>query len=231
MRDLVMIPAFGCDRRLYDEVAEAIVDLVRPRIIIADCPSFEECVQQVLEQSPDRFMVLGTSFGGRVALETTLAAPDRVEGLVVIGAGPEPVADPAAGRRRAERLRAGDMEGVLADMGSMVSHLPGPRGPRARNLFIAMAHDMGWERMARQADALAVRGDLRPRLHKIACPSLMLWGEHDQFSPAKDGLALSMAISGARYVEIAGCGHFPTLEAPAETTAALRHWLVDSRLT
>jgi pimeloyl-ACP methyl ester carboxylesterase len=123
------------------------------------------------------------------------------------------------------------MEGVLAEMGAMVSHLPGPRGALARDLFITMGRDMGFERMARQADALAARGDLRPRLHRIACPALMLWGEHDQFVAAPDGLALSAAISGARYVEIAGCGHFPTLEAPAEAIAALRHWLVDSKLT
>lgn len=231
MRDLVMIPAFGCDHRLYDEVAERLVDIVRPRIIVADRPDFKDCVTQIAQQAPESFIILGTSFGGRAALEVALMLRGQVEGLVVIGAGPGPVADPAAGRRRAERLRSGDMEGVLADMGAMVSHLPGPRGPLTRELFIRMGRDMGWERMARQADALAMRGDLRPSLHRIACPSLMLWGEHDQFSPTSDGIALANAIPGARYVEIADCGHFPTLEKPAETVAALRRWLADSKLT
>jgi pimeloyl-ACP methyl ester carboxylesterase len=121
------------------------------------------------------------------------------------------------------------MEGVLADMGAMISHLPGRRGPLTRDLFIRMGRDMGWECMARQSDALANRGDLRPTLHKISCPALMLWGQHDQFSSTTEGVALANAVPGARYVEIAECGHFPTLEKPTETVAALRRWLSDSR--
>lgn len=230
MRDLVMIPAFGCDRRLYDEVADGIRDIVRVQTIEADARTFTGCVEQIVAAAPPHFILLGTSFGGRAALETALEAPDRVRGLTVIGAGPGPVADAAAGRRRAERLRNGEIEGVLSEMGAMIAHLPGPKGPAARQAFIAMGRDMGWQRMARQADALAARGDLRPRLGEITCPALMLWGEHDQFSPAREGLALSLAIAGARYVEIADCGHFPTLEAPGESIAALRHWLADTKL-
>jgi pimeloyl-ACP methyl ester carboxylesterase len=33
-----------------------------------------------------------------------------------------------------------------------------------------------------------------------------------------------------RYVELAECGHFPSLEYPDETVAALVHWLEDSKL-
>jgi pimeloyl-ACP methyl ester carboxylesterase len=34
-------------------------------------------------------------------------------------------------------------------------------------------------------------------------------------------------IPNARYVEIADCGHLPTLEAPEEVIDAARHWLCD----
>ena len=43
------------------------------------------CVEQVLAAAPEQFSILGTSFGGRVAMEVALAAPERVKGLVVIG--------------------------------------------------------------------------------------------------------------------------------------------------
>jgi pimeloyl-ACP methyl ester carboxylesterase len=55
----------------------------------------------------------------------------------------------------------------------------------------------------------------------------MLWGALDRFSPAADGLAMSAAMRKGRYVEIANCGHLPTLEYPEETAAAIDHWMED----
>ncbi|MFN4142155.1 alpha/beta fold hydrolase [Aestuariivirga sp.] len=231
MTNLVMIPAFGCDERLYADLAPLLPSNVLSSTLIADADDFAGCVEQVLAQAPQDFVVLGTSFGGRVALETALAAPDRVKGLVVIGSGPGPVADPRAGQRRVERLRAGEWEQVAAEMGEMIAHLDGPHGPAARDCFIEMCAAVGPDVMTRQAEALARRGDLWPRLKEIACPALMLWGVHDQFSPAADGLRMSAAIRNGRYVELAACGHFPTLEYPDETAAAIDHWMEDVGLS
>ena len=231
MSPIVTIPAFGCDARLYDATFKLMSQALAVRTVIPDRDSFAGCVAQVLEQAPERFVIMGTSFGGRVALELTLAAPDRVAGLVVIGAGPGPVADPMAGARRSERLRGGEFDKVVTEMADIISHLPGPNGPATREAFIAMCRTQGAALMARQSDALAKRTDLRPRLSEITCPALMLWGVHDQFSPAADGLRLSSAVARGRYVELAECGHFPTLEYPDESAAALVHWLSDSGLT
>lgn len=231
MTALVAIPAFGCDARLYAPIRHLLPGSIEMSVEIADADSFAGCVTQVLARAPERFVVMGTSFGGRLALELTLAAPQRVAGLIVIGSGPGPVADPAAGRRRSSRLRAGEAEAVVADMAAIISHLPGPNGPAARDAFIAMARTQGPDVMARQSDALAGRIDLWSRLSEIECPALMLWGRHDQFSPAADGLRMSAAIARGRYVELADCGHFPTLEYPEESAAAISHWLADAKLT
>lgn len=231
MLPLIAIPALGCDARLYDATFVSMPHTLDVLTVIPDRDSFSGCVAQVLEQAPERFVIMGTSFGGRVALELTLAAPDRVAGLVVIGAGPGPVADPVAGARRSERMRGGEFDKVVTEMADIISHLPGPNGPSTREAFIAMCRTQGAALMARQSDALAKRTDLWPRLTEVTCPALMLWGVHDQFSPAADGLRLSSAVARGRYVELAECGHFPTLEYPDESAAALVHWLSDSGLT
>ena len=230
MTNLVMIPAFGCDERLYEAIAPQLPSNVLTSTIICDGDSFDACVEQLLAQAPSHFVILGTSFGGRVALETALAAPERVRGLVVIGSGPGAVADQRAGLRRSERLRAGEAEQVAAEMGEMIAHMEGPNGPATRDAFIAMCATVGEAVMTRQSDALAKRIDLRPRLREITCPALMLWGAHDKFSPAGDGLRMAAALPNGRYVEIADCGHFPTLEYPEETAAAICHWMEDAKL-
>jgi len=231
MMPLIAIPSLACDHRLYDEVAAALAPSIAFTTVIPDADSFAGCVAEVLAQAPERFVILGTSFGGRVALEVTLATPERVAGLVVIGAGPGPVADPVAGRRRSERLRAGEFEQVVAEMAAIISHLPGPRGAAARDAFAAMARQQGKDLMARQSDALANRTDRWPRLQEIRCPALMLWGAQDQFSPPAEGLRLSAGVQHGRYVELPDCGHLPTLEYPDECARALEHWLADSGLT
>lgn len=230
MTNLVMIPAFGCDERLYAAIAPLLPSNVLTSAIICDGDSFETCVEQVLARAPERFVILGTSFGGRVALETALAAPGRVMGLVVIGSGPGPVADQRAGLRRSERLRAGAAAQVAAEMGDMIAQMDGPNGPAARKAFIEMCADVGPDVMTRQSDALARRTDLRPRLGGVACPALMLWGAHDKFSPAADGQYMAAAMADGRYVEIADCGHVPSLEYPEETAAAIDRWMEDQGL-
>ncbi len=230
MNTLILVPALGCDARLYEPVAGALEKRVVTQTLMVSEATLAGCAAKVLELVAGDFIILGTSFGGRVALEVALAAPTRVKGLVVIGSGAGPTADPVAGLRRSVRLRAGELEQVATEMGAIVSHLPGPNGPAARDAFIAMMRTQGAAFVARQADALAERGDLWPRLHEIACPALMLWGEHDQFSPAADGWRMASLIPGARSVELGECGHFPTLEYPDETAEALLQWLEEMKL-
>ena len=229
MQNLVMIPALGCDGRLYAEIEPLLSDVLKPVSIVAERDEMAACVQQVLEKAPEKFIVLGTSFGGRVALELAFAAPHRVQGLVVIGAGAGVAADPSAGFRRAERLRGSEFENVVTEMADMISYMPGANGPKTRVSFITMAHEMGGAMMARQSEALANRKDLFPRLDEIVFPSLMLWGREDQFSAAADGLKQSIALPHGRYAEISECGHSPSLEAPEETAAILLHWLHDAK--
>jgi pimeloyl-ACP methyl ester carboxylesterase len=115
-------------------------------------------------------------------------------------------------------------------MGDMITHMEGPNGAAARAAFIEMCATLGPGVMTRQSDALAKRADLRPRLGDVSCPALLLWGAHDRFSPAADGLKMAAALPNGRYAEIADCGHLPTLEYPEETAAAIDHWMEDMGL-
>ena len=227
MKTLVMIPAFGCGADLYQPQIQVLSNTVRTQIIIPTQNRYDKMVAEILAQAPESFAILGTSMGGRLALEVALAAPERVEALCIIGAGASAVADQAAGLRRSARIRGGERVRVIAEMAEMIAHEAGPRGLGAKQAFIDMATDMDLDMLARQSDALAHRIDLWERLDEIECPTLCLWGVHDKFSPAADGLRIAEAVQYGSYVELPNCGHFPTLEYPDEATEAIAMWLDD----
>ena len=230
MLPLIMIPALCCDDGLYHGVTAALSDLVSPRIIIPYEGTLAACAEKVLQAVDGGFIVMGTSFGGHVAREAALAAPDRVKGLWIIGAGAGAIANRQAGLERSGKLRGGREEEVYQQFHKMITHLPGERGPWAADEFLRMARRSDPQKVALQADALALRPDRWNDLGRIACPTLLLWGVHDQFAPASDGLRMAGLIPHARYVEIAECGHLPSLETPDEFVTAAQHWFGDIRV-
>ena len=228
MLPLIQIPALGCNAGLYAPFNAALG--VQGKTTVAVASRMAGCVEQVLAQAPPEFILMGTSFGGRVAMETALAAPARVKGLIIIGAGPGPVVDQAGGLLRSARARGREFENVLQEMGDIISHLPGPRGPQTMEAFRAMSRKLGPENFALQSDALAHRTDLWPRMGEIKCPVLCLWGDHDQYTAAEVGQKIAAAVPYGQCVILPDCGHFPTLEYPAEAAQTVKNWLAANSL-
>jgi pimeloyl-ACP methyl ester carboxylesterase len=228
MKTLILIPAFGCDGRLYEPQIAALKSRVNCITHVGTGDRYEAMVENLLAEAPEQFAVLGTSMGGRLALEVTLAAPERVEALCVIGAAAGAVTDKTAGFKRSERIRSGEKDQVLREMADIISHMNGPNGPATRQAFIEMGRDFDTAQLARQSDALAQRADKWAKVGEISCPSLFLWGVNDQFSPAADGARLAEMAQDGSYVELPDCGHFPTLEYPERTTEAIMVWLEDA---
>jgi pimeloyl-ACP methyl ester carboxylesterase len=224
---LIQIPALGCDKRLYAPFNASLG--IEGQTIIPITNRMAGCVEQVLAQAPQEFILLGTSFGGRVAMEVALAAPERVKSLIIIGTGPGAAADPAVGLKRSARVRGLEFENVLQEMDDIISHLPGPRGPETMQAFRMMSRAMGPENFARQSDALVHRIDIVPRLPEIKCQVLCLWGEHDQYSAPDVGQKIAAAVPNGKSVVLKNCGHFPTLEYPEESAKAVRDFLFQTQ--
>lgn len=73
------------------------------------------------------------------------------------------------------------------------------------------------------AQAMA-EADLRDVLPRIRVPTLLLWGEQDQRSPAGIAQDLRAAIPGARLALIPGAGHDSNMEEPARFRAEVREF-------
>jgi len=63
---------------------------------------------------------------------------------------------------------------------------------------------------------------------KVTAPSMLICGEKDMMTPAKNGRALAKAIAGSVYVELAGAGHMLMAERPYDVLDAMaRHLAAD----
>jgi pimeloyl-ACP methyl ester carboxylesterase len=76
-----------------------------------------------------------------------------------------------------------------------------------------------------QIEALLGRPDATSLLPEIRCPTLLLCGLQDGWSPFERHRDMAAAIPGGTLVGIEACGHMSTMERPEAVTAALREWL------
>ena len=66
---------------------------------------------------------------------------------------------------------------------------------------------------------------LRHRLHRVATPTLVLWGENDGVVAPSYGKAYAGLIPGAKFETIADAGHYPHIEQPEAVLKALRAFI------
>jgi pimeloyl-ACP methyl ester carboxylesterase len=69
--------------------------------------------------------------------------------------------------------------------------------------------------------------DLRPGLAALRKPLLVIVGTLDTATPPPLGRELAAGVAGARFIEIADCGHCPPLEAPDRLLALIQPFLAD----
>ncbi len=171
---------------------------------------------------------VGYSMGGRVSLHATLAHPEAVQRLVLIGATAG-IGDPEerAARRRADDRLADHIEtvGVPAFIDEWLTNplftglteATSMRTDRVRNTSAGLAASL-------RATGTGTQTPLWDRLHEIVCPVLVLAGERDaKFTEL--GHRLVAGIPDAELVVVPGAGHSVHLEQPDATADAVTTWL------
>jgi len=233
---VVLLHGFAGTGRAWDPVAQRL-DRERYTALAPDLRghgaardarpvSFAACVEDVLAAAPARFVLCGYSMGGRIAQHVALAAPERVERLVLAAttAGIEDDAARAARREDDERLAAfADAASIeqFADRWAAQPLFAGTPPEAARS----------WREDLLRNDprALAVvlrgigTGAMEPlwaRLGELTMPAVVLAGERDPKFVAL-GERLAATLPAGRLVVVAGAGHGLTREAPEAIVVAL----------
>jgi pimeloyl-ACP methyl ester carboxylesterase len=172
--------------------------------------------------------LVGLSLGGRIAIDFTLAHPDRVASLVAVAAGMSGF-DFSAGnwpqQMRAAQERGGEAaaELWLEDPYMVPAMEHADLAPRIRELVLDNA------RVWLQNPLLPRR--LTPpaakRLAEIRVPTLVVVGDRDVPDMQKVADQLAAEVKGARKVVVPGAGHIVSLEKPQEFDRAVLGFLAE----
>ncbi|MFJ9808434.1 alpha/beta fold hydrolase [Streptomyces sp. NPDC101158] len=228
-----------CDRRMWDAQFEALA-AAGHRVVRCDLRGFGDSpvdrphvhaddVAALLDRlGVERAAVVGSSFGGEVALEFAARHPGRASSLVLLcAAAPGQEASPELraffGRENA-LLEADDLPGAV-DLN--VDFWLGPdAGAEARDLVRRM--------QARAFELqLAAPEEFEPRsadvtdadLASIGVPVLAVTGAHDVADFRAVATRLAGLLPDVRHVELDWAGHLPALERPEETTRLIGDFL------
>jgi pimeloyl-ACP methyl ester carboxylesterase len=202
----------------------------------ADLSAYADCILEILErEATTPAALVGHSMGGVVALRLAVAHPTRLSAVALVGS-----AGISSTSRRAEAFLA--LTGLLkpARHAARLRHQIAPRSSLRALTFgywgAGLARDLtaeavlGFLEGGRQATDVAaasaalVRDDPRLDLHRVACPTLVLWGSRDRMVPLADGFEYARRLRAPIRV-LAGAGHLLIAERPEECASILEDFL------
>ncbi|MBU8897301.1 alpha/beta hydrolase [Corallococcus sp. H22C18031201] len=173
---------------------------------------------------PERFALLGSSYGSLLAMTFALRHPSRVKALVLVS--------PVGGVRRVRRLALTLSTLVRAPrplayvFAPLVARaLGGAALPaEARAEIVRESRRMSpTELLRRLRDVLAA--DLRDRLSEIQAPTLIIQGQRDLLVPTWAAREVAARIPGARMELLPHASHLPYMSHPQALNACVGDFL------
>lgn len=171
-------------------------------------------------------VVVGHSFSGGSAVWVASEQPELLRGVVLLEAFTKPVTINAFMKLAAKLVLSSP---TLWTMFYKSLH-KGPKPADFAEYVAAMKKSLGEKgRMAAaRTMGLGTKDDLAGRLERITTPVVAVYGvkSPDFPNPAEEAEAVAGAVGGkSEVVMIEGCGHYPHVEFPTETTDAVLAFL------
>lgn len=187
----------------------------------------------------DQVVMAGGSYGGFLAMEYTLAHPDRVSALVLRDTAANTDHDHLAVERARSTDRVVIDEWTISRIGTGNFADDAEFERYWRGILPLYDHAYDPEAVERKARATryhhathnAAFGqnmpayDLTGRLGEISCPTLVVVGRHDWRTPVPASQAIVDGIPDAELVVFEHSGHSPQLEEPERFQRVVRDFL------
>ncbi len=171
----------------------------------------ERTVAPILAELPEPVIVVGHSFGGRVAVHLAAgAAAGHVAALVLVGVPLLRVSAPGKPSPRYRAVRALHRLGLVSD-----ERMEAARRRHGSRDYPAASPLM------RQVLVHAVNETYEEPLAQVSCPTELLWGERDTEVPVAVAEAAARIATRARLTVVPGAGHLLPVTHPGEVRAAV----------
>lgn len=242
---VVLLHAGVADRRMWRTTCEALSGqfkcIAYDRRGFGDATSPDETYRNIDDLDAvirhfgcEQAHLIGSSQGGRIAIDYALAKPENVLSLVLVApalsGAPVPSSYPPAVQRLIEELEQAEEKADFVRVNAIEAHLwlDGPLSSEnrvagsARSLFFDMNG-----RVLRQAPLSREQAppSAAGQLHRLTQPAFVIWGEAD-FPHIKDRSRLiADTIAGAQYLVMEDCAHLPNMELPGQFDEAILDFL------
>jgi len=225
------VVAFHGWRRTHADFDEVLVGLdavapdlpgfgaAAPPSTVWGAGEYADAVVPLCEEGPP-VVVVGHSFGGRVAVLLAARHPSRVAALIVTGApllrpAGQPVPRAALRYRVARRL---NRAGVLSD--ARMDARRRRSGSDDYRLAEGVMRDVLVRAVAETDD-----GTYRRALAAVRCPVEFVWGDRDGAAPPAIAFEAATLTAQSEVTVLQGVGHLTPCEAPAALRAAVERHL------
>ena len=237
---LLLVHGWCCDGRAMRPVAGAFPDR---RSLLVDLPghgasppmsplSIPAMANAVLEVAPPRFIAVGHSMGGQVALAMAARARGRVAGVVLLDpahllAGEKAMAAGEAMKKNLERHDPAEVVRAFA-AGQLAGPLTGDTARAFDDLVEAMARTPA--QVAREAWAAILAwngaGGAADALASLDVPALVIAIDRPVNRLADLARASNRVMTG----QVVGAGHMLQFEAMDQIAPMIRRWIECERL-
>jgi pimeloyl-ACP methyl ester carboxylesterase len=210
---VLLLHAFPLDERMW-EGQRGVLDgheVVAPRLY-GRGKTMNDWAESVAAETEGELAVVGASMGGYCALALARLAPERVRGLLLLGARP----DADSGERRAGRadtidlIRADGADGLWRMMRPKLFHDDAAADER---LLYPEA-----DGLVGAVEAIRDREDSTDVARSFPRPVRFVIGEFDPFVSASE-------LGGFDVLELRGAGHLANVERPIEFNELLSEFL------
>jgi len=180
-------------------------------------------------------VLVGSSAGGTNVLEMYLLHPERVRAIVLLS--PAITGDVGPPTSLRPLLRSAQVRAVAphliqrfvgeVDVARTASSWADPTRatPTDAEPYQRMLQVDGWDRGFWEVINASPRPQLGELLREIDVPVLVVSGDSDRVIRPHWNRRTAQAIPGARYVELADCGHTPQEECPEALAGVMQHFL------
>lgn len=223
----LFIPGVNNTASTWDPTRAALATLGYESIAV-DCPAINdvaELARTIMPNDDKKYVVVGHSFGGMVALSILDQFADRVKGIVLVNSTDGNDSAELAASRIVKAQQALDGQ-YLAFAAGATSRAYHPDNLERKELMQAREEEVasyGAKRFAAHQTAMSTRPNRQALFAACDMPKLVVAADHDVVITTSNQKAMAEKAN-ADYREVAKTGHMLPAEAPEELAQVLAQW-------